>query len=165
MKAWSFLGVLLVALGGVVASPAGEIKTYAGHGLVQGIAEDRREVTIQHDAIPGYMMGMTMEFRVKDTNDLAGIAAGDEINFTLAVSDTESWVQNLRLLAHHVSEVTSNTFVFHTDLTELRTGIFCRTRPCGPKVAGPCGFPIFMARRWRLHSFSRAVRCPIIACG
>jgi protein SCO1/2 len=67
-------------------------------------------------------MGMTMEFPVKDTNDLAGIAAGDEINFTLAVSETESRVQDVRLLAHHVSEVTSNTFVFHSDSVELHPG-------------------------------------------
>jgi len=159
MRAWSFLGVLLLALGGVVAAPAGEIKTYAAHGLVQGIADDRRAVTIQHDAIPGYMMGMTMEFPVKDTNDLAGLAAGDEINFTLAVSETESWVQNVRLLAHHVSEVASNTFVFHSDLTELHPGDLLPDETFRSESGGTLRFSDFHGRAVAFTFFF--TRCPL----
>jgi protein SCO1/2 len=122
MKTWSIFPILLLVVGGGLTALADDVKTYAAHGLVQRISDDRRAVTIQHDAIPGYMMGMTMQFPVKDTNDLAGIGAGDEINFTLAVSETESWVQGLHLLAHHVSEVTNNTYVFHADSAELQPG-------------------------------------------
>ncbi len=67
-------------------------------------------------------MGMTMEFAVHDTNELAGITAGDEINFTLAVGATESWVGNVKLISHHVTDVASNTFVFHADSVELHPG-------------------------------------------
>src|SRR5277367_4354655 len=120
MRAW----VVVLSLALVVARTvlAGDVKSYAAHGLVRHISDDRREVTIQHDAIPGYMMGMTMAFAVHDTDDLAGIASGDEINFTLAVGDADSWVQNVKLLAHHVADVTSNTFVFHADSDELHPG-------------------------------------------
>src|SRR5580658_2739501 len=100
MKALKLLIALAVA-GGVLTARADGVKTYTAHGLVQHISDDRRAITIQHDAIPGYMMGMTMEFSVRDTNDLAGIAAGDEINFTLEVNEQESRVQNVHLLAHH----------------------------------------------------------------
>lgn len=122
MSVRSFLFIALLAAGGVLIAPAEGIKTYDAHGLVRHISDDRRAVTIQHDDIPGYMMGMTMAFSVKDTNDLAGIATGDEINFTLAVAETESWVENIRLLAHHVSDVTNNTFVFRADSGELHPG-------------------------------------------
>ncbi|HWY32458.1 MAG TPA: copper-binding protein [Candidatus Acidoferrum sp.] len=159
MKAWSYLGALLLALGGVVAAPAGEITTYAAHGLVQGIADDRRAVTIHHDAIPGYMMGMTMEFPVKDTNDLAGIAAGDEINFTLAVSETESWVQNVRLLAHHVSGVASNTFVFHSDSTELHPGEHLPDGTLRSENGGTLRFSDFQGQAVAFTFFF--TRCPL----
>jgi protein SCO1/2 len=121
MKALKLLVALAVA-GEVWTARADGVKTYAAHGLVQHISDDRLAITIQHDAIPGYMMGMTMEFSVRDTNDLAGIAAGDEINFTLEVNERESRVQNVHLLAHHISSVTNNTFVFHADSEELQPG-------------------------------------------
>jgi protein SCO1/2 len=159
MRVWSFLAVLSVALAGVVAAPAGEIKTYAAHGLVQGIADDRRAVTIQHDAIPGYMMGMTMEFPVKNTNDLAGIAAGDEINFTLEVSETESWVQNVRLLAHHVSDVTNNTLVFHADSMELHPGDLLPEETLRAESGGTLRFSDFHGQAVAFTFFF--TRCPL----
>jgi protein SCO1/2 len=121
MKTLKFLVALLVA-GEVLTARADGVKTYAAHGLVQHISDDRRAITIQHDAIPGYMMGMTMEFSVRDTNDLAGIVPGDEINFILEVNEQESRVENVHLLAHHISSVTNNTFVFHADSEELQPG-------------------------------------------
>jgi len=118
------ISILLVVMTLVMARVglAGDVKSYDAHGLVRQISDDRREVTIQHDAIPGYMMGMTMEFAIHDTNDLAGIAAGDEIDFTLAVGASESWVSNVKLISHRVSNVASNTFILHADSAELQPG-------------------------------------------
>jgi protein SCO1 len=122
MKRWSFLLCLFLALNCSWAAPVAGVKFYSAHGLVQHVATDRRQVTIHHQSIPGYMMEMTMDFSVKNTNDLTGISTGDEINFTLAVDATESWVTNLQLVAHHVSDVTNNTFVLHSDSPELKPG-------------------------------------------
>jgi protein SCO1/2 len=97
-----FLAVLL-ALAGCkppASTPPGparpSTKTYAVHGVVQAVAPDQRHATIRHDAIPGYMAAMTMDFSARDTNTLAGISAGDEISFTLAVTDTDDWVENVQ---------------------------------------------------------------------
>jgi protein SCO1/2 len=122
MKRWSFLLWMILAMGCGQAAPGDGVKNYPAHGMVQQVSADRRSVTIHHQNIPGYMMEMTMDFSVKDTNELAGIAAGDEINFTLAVSGDETWVTHLELVAHHVTEVTNNTFVFHSDSLELKPG-------------------------------------------
>ena len=43
-------------------------------GVVEQIAPDRRTVTIHHQNIPGYMTEMTMDFNVKNTNELNGIS-------------------------------------------------------------------------------------------
>lgn len=74
-------------------------KTYAVHGVVQAVAPDQRQATIKHDAIPGYMAAMTMDFSTRDTNALAGVSAGDEISFTLAVTGTDDWIENVRVIA------------------------------------------------------------------
>jgi protein SCO1 len=122
MKQWSFLLGLLLLVDRSWAAPAAGVKFYAAHGMVRQVAADRRHVTIHHQSIPGYMMEMTMDFSVKNTNDLAGISPGDEISFTLAVAATESWVTNMQLIAHHITDVTNNTFVLHSDSQELKPG-------------------------------------------
>ena len=71
-------------------------KTYAARGVIQQIAPDHRHATIRHEAIPGYMAAMTMDFSVRDTNALAGFAAGDEITFSLVVTDNDDWIENLQ---------------------------------------------------------------------
>ena len=69
---------------------------YPVHGVVQKIDSDRRHVTVKHEKIPGYMMAMTMDFSVHDTNVLNQVAPGDEIDFTLSVTADDDWVENIR---------------------------------------------------------------------
>jgi len=97
-------------------------QTYAARGIVQQISADRRTATIQHEAIPGYMAAMTMDFAVKATNELTGLSPQDEITFALAVTETESWIENVHFVSHHVSQVTNHVFVFHADAPELKVG-------------------------------------------
>ena len=97
-------------------------KTFDAHGIVRQITPDRRTATIQHEAIPGYMAAMTMDFKVKDTNEVTGISPDDEITFKLAVTETDEWIEHIRFLAHHIGEVTNNTFVFHIPAAELKPG-------------------------------------------
>src|ERR1700710_2418365 len=97
-----FCALLLVVAAGCkpepVKSKAGEssAKTYEAHGVVRQINSDRHTATIQHDAIPGFMSAMTMDFTVRATNELNGIAPDDEINFKLVVGENDSWVENIR---------------------------------------------------------------------
>jgi len=104
--------------------PAGNpaVKTYDVHGIVRQIAPDRHTATIQHQAVPGYMGAMTMDFTVKDTNELKDISPDDEITFKLMVSHDDDWIEGIHFVAQHVSEVTSNVFIFHADTDELKVG-------------------------------------------
>jgi protein SCO1/2 len=125
-----FTGLLLVALAACTKesappapppqSPAA--KTYDARGVIQAISDDLRSVTIKHEAISNYMGAMTMDFPVRDTNDLNGLAANDEIEFKLRVTDNDDWVENLRFVSHHIGEVTNNTVVFHEAMAELKPG-------------------------------------------
>jgi protein SCO1/2 len=42
------------------------------------------------------MSAMTMDFTIKNTNELAGFSPGDEIAFTLVVTDDDDWIENLQ---------------------------------------------------------------------
>ena len=86
---------VFLILGGLV-SAWGQTNTYAVRGVVQGVAADGRGVTVKHEAIPGYMMAMTMDFPVRDTNLLTGVKAGDAVTFTLVVTGDDDWIQSIK---------------------------------------------------------------------
>jgi protein SCO1/2 len=75
------------------ANPIGaNVRTFAVKGVVEELPSGEQTVVIQHEAISNYMAAMTMPFKVKDQNELAGVHVGDEVLFQLHVSDTESWI-------------------------------------------------------------------------
>ena len=92
---------MLIALAGCKPESSAPVaaatnQTYAVRGVIQQIPPDHRHVTIKHEKIPGYMAAMTMDFSVHDTNALAGFAPGDQITFTLVVTETDDWIENLK---------------------------------------------------------------------
>ncbi|MGO8838830.1 MAG: copper-binding protein [Limisphaerales bacterium] len=120
-----FLVPLLVVMAGCkpnAAAPEGGAKSYAARGIVRRLADDRHNVTIQHEAIPGYMSAMTMDFPVKNTNELNGISAADEITFKLVVGENDSWIEGVHLVAHHVENAANNARVVQVPPAELKPG-------------------------------------------
>jgi protein SCO1/2 len=70
-------------------------REFAAKGVVKAIEPGRKTVVIDHEAIPDFMDAMTMPFRVKTTNELAAIEAGDAVSFRLLVTEEESWIDQL----------------------------------------------------------------------
>jgi protein SCO1/2 len=127
MKRLNFFCAFLFVIAGCKLEAAPDvgqtsIKSCDARGVVRQIADDRHKATIQHEAIPGYMSAMTMEFNVKDTNELNGISQSDEITFKLDVGENESWIEDVHFVAHQIEDVTNNTFIFHVPSAELKTG-------------------------------------------
>lgn len=79
------------------ASPANQI--HLTRGLVRDIAPDRHKAVIRHEAIPNYMPAMTMEFNVRDTNELSGIAVGDLVRFRLTATQETHWIDQVTKIA------------------------------------------------------------------
>jgi protein SCO1 len=96
-------------------------KSYSARGVIKKIASDRRQVTIHHQAITGYMMEMTMDFPVKDTDVLNGLSSGDNITFTLVVDQNNDWVENVHRTGRTAEVPVSATTAFHV-LPELNLG-------------------------------------------
>src|SRR6266568_8538709 len=65
-------------------------KRYPIKGKVIMVNKLDRTATVAHEDIPGYMPGMTMEFKIKNDGDLEMMKAGDQITGTLVVDDLSS---------------------------------------------------------------------------
>jgi len=96
-------GLLLLIVSGVksagsLPSSSGEatnLRSFTAKGTVTELKPDGRTVVIQHEAISNYMSAMTMPFKAKVPEELAGLHRGDEISFQLQVTESESWVDGI----------------------------------------------------------------------
>ncbi len=81
------------------------VRSFEARGVIKEVGTNSTTVLVQHEAVPGYMPAMTMPFKVLDSNELAGLGAGDPISFRLRVTDTESWIDDItRIRSVQVSE-------------------------------------------------------------
>lgn len=84
--------------------PSGAPQTYAVTGVVREIEPDRRRARIRHEEIPGYMAAMTMPFEVRDPRELDGVNPGDKVAFRLNVTETDGWIDQVKVLETGVPE-------------------------------------------------------------
>lgn len=111
------LALLLVFSNAVLAQTK---QTYAARGVVKQIAPDHRHATIKHEAIPGYMLAMTMDLSVRDTNALNAISPGDVITFDLVVTADDDWVENIQRVGSTNAPPPAPTW--HVVESELKPG-------------------------------------------
>jgi protein SCO1 len=81
---------------GSASSPA--IKHYSLHGKVMSIDKMGHELIVDHDAIPGFMEGMTMPYAVTDNKLLSQVGPGDEIKADLQVQGDHIAIDQLQVL-------------------------------------------------------------------
>ena len=102
-----------------LADPAADntsTKSYPVTGVVEKITPDRHTATIHNQDIPGYMDEMTMDFPVRNTNELAGISPGDKITFTLIIVNNDDWIENVRRTGHTTEVMTNAPPVMTSEL-------------------------------------------------
>jgi len=99
MKRTNIILFALIALTSIAAAcawgekPPTNEKRYPIKGLVVAVNKTERTATIKHEDIPGYMPGMTMDFKLKNAADLQTMRPGDQITGTLVVDDISSWIE------------------------------------------------------------------------
>jgi protein SCO1/2 len=87
-----------IACGGGVDKPqpaASQTVRYDFKGKVVSIDRSARRVTVDHEAIPGFMGAMTMAYPVRDARLLDKISAGDEVTAKLVSSDGTYWLEDI----------------------------------------------------------------------
>lgn len=75
--------------------------TRASHpltGRVVTVDAASGRLTIAHDAIPGFMDAMTMEFSVEPSGQAAAFAPGDRLRATLVVDGGRTWIESVTRL-------------------------------------------------------------------
>lgn len=87
--------VIIAALLAPLAACGPEARRYPLKGQVIAIADSHDQLTVKHADIPGFMPAMTMGYRIKDRKLIDGLAAGDLIDATLVVNDTDVYLTGI----------------------------------------------------------------------
>jgi protein SCO1 len=99
--------VLILSVGGCQSSntirttsaQSGQVKQYAVKGIIVGTDPSHSEVTVDSEAIPGFMDAMTMPYKVKDPNILQDLHPGDRMTGTLLVADSGTLLDQIVITA------------------------------------------------------------------
>lgn len=83
------LPVIVVAMVSAACQQAEPPRRFPIKGQILAVGTERRELTIRHEDIPGFMPGMTMTFPVLDDASLSGRVAGELVTGTLEVDNTQ----------------------------------------------------------------------------
>src|SRR5271166_7190859 len=95
--------VLALTAVGLAAGAAGAQETaatgiFAGHGTVKEVAPGTGWLTLDHDAIKGFMCAMEMTYQVKSPDLSKDLHPGDVVDFKI---DAEKYViVDVKLVAH-----------------------------------------------------------------
>ncbi|HMK38532.1 MAG TPA: SCO family protein [Bacteroidota bacterium] len=100
MKTLALTLACLVSLltAGCTKNKQTDLVTFPLRGEIVRIDSVKLTLTVAHQAIPNYMNAMTMPFKVHDAGLLRPLAVGDSIQATLAVSHTESWLEQIAVV-------------------------------------------------------------------
>ena len=80
----------------VPAAAAEAGKRFPLKGVIREVEDGGKRVTVEHEAVPGYMEGMTMPFPVKDAREVAALLRpGDRIEATLVVEKDKYWLEKI----------------------------------------------------------------------
>jgi Cu/Ag efflux protein CusF len=74
---------------------AREAQHYDLKGRVVSVDKTGKTLTVDHEAIPGFMGAMTMAYPVKDAQLLDGLSPGDQVTAKVVSTGTEFWLENV----------------------------------------------------------------------
>ncbi len=98
MKKHLLLLLLLIAsIGGASSCRRGSAneRRFDLKGKVVSVQPEKRQVTIAHEDVKGYMPGMTMPFTVRNESDMQMLVPNAEVTATLVVDGSHSWLEDL----------------------------------------------------------------------
>lgn len=94
----SSVGILIGCIW-FASGTAAEDGGYPAHGTVKSVDVEAQTVTIDHEDIPGLMMGMAMKFEVSEPGILSGVAPGQVVDFRVRKDGERYFVTEIRIAA------------------------------------------------------------------
>jgi protein SCO1/2 len=82
---------LLAALTSACAGGSDQ-REYTMQGQILSISADHMEANIKHEEIPGFMVAMTMPYKVRDAKEFEPLKPGDLITSTLVVVSNDAYL-------------------------------------------------------------------------
>jgi protein SCO1/2 len=76
-------------------STRAEPQRYDLKGTVVSVDKSGKKLTVDHEAIPGFMGAMTMPYPVKDEHLLDNLAPGDDVTAKVVSGNGEFWLENI----------------------------------------------------------------------
>jgi protein SCO1/2 len=95
------LGFILAGCGRSGDTPKPDNRKYPVLGKVVALDENKSRLTLDHQAIPGFMAAMTMSYPVKDPKEAKDLQPGDEIQCELIVDGPQMWLQKIVVTKRH----------------------------------------------------------------
>jgi protein SCO1 len=77
------------------AAAAQTAQRYDLKGKVVAVDKIGKKLTVDHEAIPGFMGAMTMPYPVKDEHLLDNLSPGDQVTAKVVSSGGEIWLENI----------------------------------------------------------------------
>ncbi len=84
---------MIIALAACHTQPPLPVQRFDLRGKVVGIDKSAGTVTLQHEAIPGYMAAMTMDYPVRDKWVFDVLKPGQTVRATLVVASDRAWLE------------------------------------------------------------------------
>src|SRR5579872_848619 len=78
---------------------------YALTGKVESIDAPHQTISVNGDAISGFMPAMTMDYKVKNPDELKLLKADDSISATLVKQQDDYWLENIKIVHAPSSQV------------------------------------------------------------
>jgi protein SCO1/2 len=75
----------------------GNVKRYQLTGRVVSVDKATQSISVDGDAIPGFMAAMTMPYQVKDAAALEKLSPGDQIKAEIVVGNEGAYLENISL--------------------------------------------------------------------
>jgi Cu/Ag efflux protein CusF len=70
-------------------------RRYSLQGRVVSVEKEKQQVVVDHGAIPGFMMAMSMGYAVKDPSLLDSLSPEDQITADVVVNGNDVWLENI----------------------------------------------------------------------
>ena len=86
----ALVGALVLSVVMHAQTPPTGKKEHAFKGKVESVNEKGKMVTVNNEAIPGWMMSMTMTYKVDKEAALKGLKPGDQISATVYEGDFQT---------------------------------------------------------------------------
>jgi protein SCO1/2 len=72
-----------------------QLQRYDLKGKVVSVDKSGKKLTVDHEAIPGFMGAMTMPYPVKDEHLLDHLSPGDQVTAKVVSGDGQFWLENV----------------------------------------------------------------------